>query len=86
MRLLNRVKPHFPLRSNVPVPGRADLSSIYPFAVMKVGQSFVIKDKRRTNSVRASISRFYRHNKGSKAKFTVRFDRKRREFGCWRIK
>lgn len=68
------------------MPRRADLSSIYPFADMKVGQSFVIPERRKINSVRASISQFYRNNKGSKAKFTVRFDRKRREFGCWRIK
>ena len=62
----------FVLETNIPVPGRKGgrTGSKYPFAVMDVGQSFLVGSDVKASTVRSAVGAFIKTNKDRK--FVVR--------------
>lgn len=64
----------FVVESNIPTPTR------YPFAQMKVGDSFAIPDEIKSGSIKVNASRYGKQNN---MKFTIR--RTADGYRCWRV-
>lgn len=78
------IKPDFKIESDVPTPPPGLASWLnWPFANMKVGDSFLVgEDVRLTARCRGAASYFCRRNEGTK--FSIR--KTPEGFRCWRVK